>query len=167
MLEKLEIGVITSTHGLKGEVNVFPLTDETERFLDLDHVLLLDPQGERELTVESVRFFKGRPIIRFQEINSIEEAEKIRTLTLAVRREDAIPLAEGEYFIGDLIGCGLYLEDGTKYGVLKDIIRTGANDVYEAETADGTVTYIPAIRECVLDTDPEHGRITVRIMREI
>ena len=167
MLEKLEIGVITSTHGLKGEVNVFPMTDEPERFLDLERVLLEHPDGEREYTIESVRFFKGRPIIRFREVNTVEEAEKLRKVILAVRREDAIPLAEGEYFIGDLIGCTLYLEDGSRYGVLKNVLRTGANDVYEAQTADGKMTYIPVIPDCVLDLDPEHGRITVRIMREI
>lgn len=166
MLDKLDIGVVISTHGLKGEVNVFPLTDDPGRFSDLDTVLLETPYGERNLTVESVRFFKGRPIVKFREITTIEEAEKIRRMYLAVRREDAIPLEEEEYFVGDLIGCDVFLEDGSLYGKLQDVLRTGANDVYEISREDGTV-YLPAIHECVIELCPEENRIVVRPMKEI
>lgn len=167
MLTELEIGVVISTHGLKGEVNVFPLTDEAGRFRDLKTVLLRTPEGDRELTVSAVRFFKGRPILRFREITSIEEAEKLRRMTLLVKRDQAVPLKENEYFIGDLIGSDVFLEDGSRYGTLTDVLRTGANDVYAIDTGEGNVIYLPAIRDCVLRVAPEEKRITVRPMKEI
>lgn len=167
MLTELEIGVVISTHGLKGEVNVFPLTDEAERFRDLKTVLLRTPEGDRELTVSAVRFFKGRPILRFREITSIEEAEKLRRMTLLVKRDQAVPLKENEFFIGDLIGSDVFLEDGSRYGTLTDVLRTGANDVYAIDTGEGNLVYLPAIRDCVLSIAPEEKRITVRPMKEI
>ena len=167
MLTELEIGVVISTHGLKGEVNVFPLTDEAGRFRDLKTVLLRTPEGDRELTVSAVRFFKGRPILRFREITSIEEAEKLRRMTLLVKRDQAVPLKENEFFIGDLIGSDVFLEDGSRYGTLTDVLRTGANDVYAIDTGEGNLVYLPAIRDCVLSIAPEEKRITVRPMKEI
>ncbi len=168
MLEKLEIGIISSTHGLRGEVNVYPTTDEPGRFRDLEKVLLDLGRGERELTVERTAFFKGRPILKFKEIDTIEDAQKIRGGTLLVRREDAIPLEEGEYFIGDLIGSRILAEGQEEdFGVLKDVIRTGANDVYMIERPDGSVRYLPAVKEFVLSVDAEAQEIRVRIPREI
>ncbi len=167
MLDKLEIGVISSTHGLRGEVNVYPTTDEPDRFSRTDKVLVAAPSGERELAIERVAYFKGRPIVKFAGIDTIEDAQKIRGAVISVRREDAIPLAEGEYFIGDLIGCRVLLPDGEEYGMLKDVLRTGANDVYMVEKTDGTTGYIPAVREFVLSVEPEKQEIRVRVLREI
>lgn len=167
MLDKLEIGYISSTHGLKGEVNVYPLTDEPERFRDLKTVLVRKNGSEQELRVEKTAFFKGKPILKLAGTDTIEEAQKLRGSTLLVRREDAIELLEGEYFIGDLIGSRVVLENDEEYGVLQDIIRTGANDVYVIEKTDGGTAYIPAVRDFVLMTDAENQLIRVRIMKEI
>ena len=167
MLDKLEIGYITSTHGLKGEVNVYPTTDEPERFRGLSRVIVQTGAAETIMEVERTAFFKGKPILKLAGVDRIEDAQKLRGSTLLVSREDAIPLLEGEYFIGDHVGSAVYLEDGSEFGTLSDIFRTGANDVYVIDRREGGITYIPAVREFVTGVDPVEKRITVRIMKEI
>ena len=134
MLKRVLVGVITSPHGLHGEVNVYPTTDELRRFDDLREIILADENDDddpgRSFKVERVRYHKGRPICKFAGLDTIEEAQKLRTLGIFVDRRDALPLRENEYFIGDLLECTVYLEDGTVYGTLADILKTGANDVY-------------------------------------
>ena len=130
MLARLMVGVVTSTHGLKGEVNIFPTTDDVGRYDYLERVLLGDFDDAEELEIENVKYFKGRPILKFRGIDRIEGAERLRGCELYVRREDAIPLEEGEYYVGDLVGCTVFDEDGNEVGVLRDILQTGANGVY-------------------------------------
>lgn len=165
MLDTLEIGIIISTHGLKGEVNVYPVTDDVRRFDDLDEVVV----GEegRVFHTERVRYFKNRPILKFRECGRIEDAEPLKGKSIFVKREDAVDLEDGEYFIGDILGSDVVLEDGTHFGALKDVLRTGANDVYEVEKESGEIVYLPAIRDVVLRIDPEKKVLVVRPMREI
>lgn len=167
MLERLQVGVITKPHGLKGEVNLFPTTDDPGRFDALERVLTADAEDAPELRIESVKYFKGRPILKFEGIDRIEDAEPLRGTALYVRRSDAIPLAEGEYFVGDLVGLDVFLEDGTKLGVLKDILETGANGVYVISVPGKPDVLLPAVEEFILDKDPVGGRITVRVLPEI
>ncbi|MCR5294500.1 MAG: ribosome maturation factor RimM [Lachnospiraceae bacterium] len=167
MLEKLQVGVITSAHGLKGEVNVFPTTDDANRFDELKSVFIEDKETRRELEIEKVRYFKGRPIIKFKGLDRIEDVQKMKGSPLIIDRKDAIPLAEGEYFIGDLIGCQVFLESGEKLGVLKDVLRTGANDVYVISKTDGGEFLVPKIPDCVKTLAPEEGRIVVHLLPEI
>ncbi len=167
MMEQFEIGVITSTHGLKGEVKVFPTTDDVDRYYDLKDVLLETREGTRVLSVERVRFFKGRPILKFKGLDRIEDVEGFRSMKLLVKREDAIPLEEDEYYIGDIIGSDVYLEDGSLYGKLQDVLKTGANEVYVIRLKDGSDTYLPAIKDCVLVVAPAEKRIVVRPMKEV
>lgn len=167
MIDQFEIGVITSTHGLKGEVKVYPMTDDVARFEDLKDVLL-EAKGEPvRLKVERVRFFKGRPILKFEGLDRIEDVEAFRGRHLLVEREDAIPLEKNEFYIGDLIGSRVTLEDGSDYGELKDILRTGANDVYEIRRPDGSTTYLPSISDVILSVDPAQKTVVVRPMKEI
>ncbi len=167
MLERLMIGIITKPHGLKGEVCLFPTSDEADRYDELDYVLLADAPDARELAVESVRYFKGRPILKFRGLDRIEDVEGLRGTELYVRREDAIPLEEGEYYVGDLVGCTVYDEDGREVGVLRDILKTGANGVYVIGVEGKRDILIPAVEEFVLAKDVVNRRITVRILKEI
>ncbi len=167
MLKRLMVGVITKPHGLKGEVNLFPTTDDPERFCELKYVLTADAEDAEQLEIESVKFFKGRPILKFKGIDRIEEAEKLRSTELYVRREDAIPLDEGEYFVGDLVGLDVCLEDGTKLGVLKDILQTGANGVYVISVPGRPDVLLPAVEEFILNKDMDEGIITVRVLPEV
>ena len=167
MLDMLQVGVITTTHGLKGEVKVFLTSDDPKRFDTLDEVILVEGAGSRPLSIEHVKYFKGRPILKFKGLDKIEDVEHLRGCPLMVTRENALPLSEGEYFIGDLIGCTCFLEDGTELGELVDVLQTGANDVYVVKKKDGKEVLIPKIDDCVKELVPEEGRITVHLLPEI
>ncbi len=160
----LRVGVITTTHGLKGEVKVYPTTDSPERFCDLDEVVLRTGTTERELHVEKVRFFKNLVIVKFKEFNKIEEVENLRQAELYVSRENAVPLEEGEYYIGDLIGMDVYTDDGELLGTLDDVIETGANDVYSVNSKKHGNVLIPAIEYCIMNVNIESGKMTVRLL---
>ena len=163
--EFLIIGKITSTHGLKGEVKVYPTTDDPDRFKSLEEVILVTGREELFLTVEHVKFFKQFVIVKFKEFNDINEIEKYRGASLKIRREEAVELGEDEYFEADLIGMDVLLENGEKFGVLRDVMETGANDVYIVDRVDGEEVLLPAIHDCVLDVDVEKNTMTVHLMK--
>lgn len=162
--DRLRVGVITSPHGVHGEVNVFPTTDDAKRFLDLKKVYIDTKKELLERCIENVKFFKNMVILKFENMNDRNEMEKYRNCDLLIDREDAVPLGEDEYFICDLIGCDIILENGEKLGVLKDVITTAANDVYEVEKTDGVEILIPVIRDCILATDIEKKEIKVHLL---
>lgn len=164
MEDFFQVGVITSTHGLKGEVKVFPTTDDPRRFKRLKKVIL-DTGNERlNLEVEGVKFFKQFVILKFRGIDNINDVEKYRRASLLVARKDAVHLQADEYFIADLKGLRVRDEDGGEIGVLNDVIETGANDVYVIELQDGRELLLPAIKQCVLEVDVEAGFIRIHIM---
>ncbi len=161
----LRVGVIASTHGVRGEVNVYPTTDSLERFLSLKNVILVDQKGnEIPLKVQNVKFFKQFAILKFRGIDRVEDAEGYRGCDLMVTRENAQPLEEGEYYIGDLLGMAVVSDEGETLGILTDVLQTGANDVYLVSRPDGRELLLPVIDECILDVDPEAGRVTARMM---
>lgn len=164
MEDLLQAGVITTTHGIRGEVKVFPTTDDVHRFEDLDSVLLDTGREYMELEIENVKYFKQYAILKFKGIDNINDIEKYKGRSLYVTRDQAIPLEEDEYYIADLIGLAVYLENGEKFGILKDVMETGANDVYIVETKEGKEVLIPAIHECVLDIDVEENRMEIHLM---
>lgn len=164
MEDLLQAGVITTTHGIRGEVKVFPTTDDVHRFEDLDSVLLDTGREYMELEIENVKYFKQYAILKFKGIDNINDIEKYKGRSLHVTRDQAIPLEADEYYIADLIGLDIYLENGERFGVLKDVMETGANDVYIVETEEGKEVLIPAIHECVLDIDVEENRMEIHLM---
>lgn len=164
MEEFLRVGIITSTHGLKGEVKVYPTTDYPERFEEIKEVMLDTGRGKRMLTIQNVRYFKNQVILKFKEINNINDIEKYKQCELWVNRENGTPLEEGEYYIADLIDCKVYLEDGSYFGTLVDVMETGANDVYVVESQEHGEVLLPAIEDCVKEIDIEKGEITVHLM---
>ena len=164
MEDRFQVGVITSTHGIKGEVKVFPTTDNVKRFKK-NVEIILDPGKENiQLTVESVKFFKQFVILKFKGIDNINDIEKYKTKSLYVTRANAVRLRKDEYFIADLLGVDVWEDNGEKLGVLKDVIETGANDVYVITLEDGKELLIPAIKECILDVDVENRKMTVHVM---
>lgn len=164
MEDLLKVGVITTTHGVRGEVKVYPTTD-AERFLDLEYVILDTGRELRRLDIKNVKFFKNLVILKFEGIDNINDIEMYKQRELWIPREEAQELEEDEYYIGDLIGMDVLLEDGSKFGVLKDVMETGANDVYVVETTDGQEVLLPAIKECILDVDVEEDTMTVHLMK--
>lgn len=164
MEDRLRVGVITATHGIGGEVKVFPTTDEPERFRRLKKVILDTGSGCRELEIEGVKFFKQFVILKFKGLDRLEEVEKLKQGELYVERQNAVRLRKDEYFIADLIGIKVENEDGSPLGILKDVITTGANDVYDVTLEDGSSLLLPAIRQCILEVDVEAGRMRVHLL---
>ncbi len=163
MEELLQVGVITATHGIRGEVKVFPTTDDPSRFKKLKKVLLDTGKEKLELEIEQVKFFKQFVILKFKGFDDINEVEKYRKKPLLVTREHAVKLKQNEYFIADLIGMKVYSEDAY-LGILKNVIQTGANDVYEVLMENGKDVLIPAIRQCILQVNVEEGRMDVHLL---
>lgn len=165
MEDLLKVGVITTTHGVRGEVKVYPTTDEPERFLDLDYVLLDTGKELRRLDIKNVRFFKNLVILKFDGIDNINDIEKYKGCDLWIPREEAQELDENEYYIADLLGMKVLLDDGTEFGTLKDVMETGANDVYIVNSFEHGEVLLPAIKECILDVNVESGTMTVHLMK--
>jgi 16S rRNA processing protein RimM len=160
----LRVGVITTTHGIRGEVKVFPTTDDPGRFKDLKKLFLDTGKELLPLELEGVKFFKQMVILKFKGIDNINDIEKYRGKDLLIHREDAVALEEGEYFIYDLIGSTVYTEDGKELGTLTEILTTAANDVYVVNTSAGKELLIPSIKECILDIDVTNKKIMVHLL---
>lgn len=165
MEDILKVGVITTTHGVRGEVKVYPTTDDAGRFLELDYVLLDTGREMKELHIQNVKFFKNLAILKFKEIDNINDIEKYKGCSLWVRREDGQELSEDEYYVADLLGMKVVLEDGTPFGTLKDVMETGANDVYVVTREQGDEVLLPAIKDCILDVDIEENVMTIHLMK--
>lgn len=164
MEQFLRVGVISSTHGVRGEVKVFPTTDDPARFLDLASVILDTGKEQKELKIEGVKFFKNQVILKFKGYDNINDIEKYKGMDLLISREDAVPLEENENFIVDLIGMTVITDQGETLGVLTDVMKTGANDVYVVETPDKKEVLLPAIRDCILEVNVEEERMLVHVL---
>ena len=164
MEDRFQVGVITSTHGLKGEVKVFPTTDDPNRFKSLKEVILDTGKEQMTLKIEGVKFFKQFVILKFKGIDDINDIERYTKKSLFVTRENAVKLDKDEYFIADLIDIQVLNEDGADFGVLKDVLQTGANDVYVIEMKNGKEVLVPAIKECILQVDMENQFIKIHLL---
>lgn len=164
MEDLLQVGIITSTHGVRGEVKVYPTTDDPRRFRRLKEVVLDTGKEKMNLEIEGVKFFKQFVILKFKGLDNINDIEKYRQKSLYVTRKNAVRLQKDEYFIADLIGLKVQDEDGKELGTVKDVIETGANDVYEVEMADGKSLLLPAIKQCILNVDVENGTMQVHVL---
>ena len=164
MEEMLKVGMVTSTHGVRGEVKVYPTTDDVKRFKTLKEVLLATGKEKLTLEIEGVKFFKEMAILKFKGYENPDDVQKFRQKDLYVLRKDAVRLSKDEYFIADLIGMDVIDDEENKIGTLKDVITTGANDVYSVIQETGKEILIPAIKQCILNVDIENNRMTVHLL---
>ncbi len=164
MEDFFKVGVITTTHGVRGEVKVFPTTDDPARFKKLKKVILDNGKERRELEIAQVKFFKNLVILKFKGIDNINDVEKYRKAELFVSREHAVKLQKNEYFIADLIGIKVTSEEGEELGEISDVLQTGANDVYVIQNASGEEILLPAIKECVKEVSVEEGTMLVHLL---
>ena len=165
MEQLLQVGVISSTHGVRGEVKVFPTTDDPQRFKSLKNVILDTGKEQIPLEIQGVKFFKQFVILKFKGIDNINDIEKYKGRDLWIPREEAQELDEDEYYIADLLGMKVLLEDGSEFGTLKNVMETGANDVYIVDSVEHGEVLLPAIKECILDVDIETNTMTVHLMK--
>ncbi|MDO5403721.1 MAG: ribosome maturation factor RimM, partial [Eubacteriales bacterium] len=149
----------------RGEVKVFPTTDEPARFKKLKKCVIAGKRDNVNVEVQSVKFFKQFVILKFKEFDNINDIEQYVKSDLLVTRQNAVPLEPGEYFICDLIGLKVITDEGIELGRLKDILETGANNVYIVDDGRGKEILIPVIEQCILGHDLEAGTITVHLLK--
>ena len=164
MEDMLRVGVISSTHGVRGEVKVFPTTDDAARFNDLKTVFLDTGKELLKLEISGVKFFKNMVILKFKGYDNINDIECYRGRELWITRDQAVPLGEDENFVADLIGLSVVTDEGETLGVMKDVMFTGANDVYVVERENGKELLLPAIKDCIMDVDLEAGVMKVHVL---
>ena len=161
------MGAITQTHGIKGEVKVFPMTDDVSRFKNMKEILLDGGrEGYLKLEVESARPQKNLVILKFKGIDNINDIEKYKGKGLYVTKENRVVLKQDEYFVADMIGLSVFLDtdETNEFGKLTDVMTTGANDVYVIAMNDGKEVLVPAIKDCIKSVDIENCRITIHLL---
>ena len=164
MGDLFKVGTISSTHGIKGEVKVYPTTEDLRKFSQLKHLTLYTGDDYINLEIEGVKYFKNQAILKFKGIDNINDIEKYKGKELFVSRENAVKLEENEYYVADLIGSTVISDETDELGHLIEVIKTGANDVYVVTTDDGKEILLPVIRECILDINIEKKIIKVHLM---
>ena len=157
------VGIFSSTHGLKGEMKVYPTTDDMHRFSLLKKVFLDTKNGRIPAEVEHVRYFKNMVIVKLKEFNDINEILPYKGCSLLVDRSDAVKLPGNRYFIADLIGAAVETDEGKALGKLTDVLQTGANDVFVVQGSEKEYL-LPNIPDCILSVDIERGHVLVHMM---
>ena len=164
MQKRLEVGLSVKTFGIKGEVKVMPFTDDITRFDDLEKVYVKTKKEEKLYKIQNVRYHKNMVLIKFENIETPEQAELLRNAFLEIDREDAVPLEEGTYYIADLIGMEVYSDDGNKLGIVEDIYNTGANDIYVVKNDLGKQILLPGTKEVIKEVNLDTEKITVHLI---
>ena len=164
MKERLEVGQIVNTFGIKGFVKIYPYVDDIRRFDDLKNVHIKLKKQETELEIEEVKYQKNMVLVKFKGIETVEAAEKLRNAFVEIDRKDAIPLEEGEYFIADLLGLDVFVDTGEKLGILDDIFNTGSNDIYVVKNELGKSILLPRIKEVFKEIDVKNKKIIVHLI---
>ena len=159
-MQKLEIGQIVNTFGIKGFVKIKPFTDDILRFDNLKKVYIKEKQYE----IESVKYHKDMVLIKFKDINKIEDAENLINAYIEIDRKDG-NLEEGAYYIVDLLESKIITDTGTILGNLVDIYNTGSNDIYVVKDELGKQILLPAIKEVIKEIDIENKKIIVHLIK--
>ena len=165
MEKYFRVGVISNTHGVRGEVKVFPTTEDVRRFDYLKEALIDTGKELIDVNVTGVKYFKNMVIVKFQEFSNMDDVIPYKGMDLLVTRENAIHKEDGKYFIADLIGCDVVTDQGECLGMLTDVLQTGANDVYVVKMENGKEVLLPVIEQCVLNKDIEKREIKVHLMK--
>jgi len=166
-MDYLRVGLIVRPHGLRGEVKFLPLSNNMERFHQLEDAFLELMNEYRPVTLSNIRVQSDAVIAKISGHESVEAAERLRNTYICVDRAHAVKLNEGEYFIVDLIGCEVFDDAGGSYGKLIDVLETGANDVYVIKGKRSLM--IPALKKLLKDVDISRKRITLdaKVLEEV
>lgn len=160
---RVVIGKAGAPHGLKGELRVIPLTDFPERFASLREVWI----GEQLFHVERVHEHRQFVLLTLTECRSREAAAKLTGELLRVPREDAAPLAEGEFYTFDIIGLTVLDLAGATLGEVTHVLKTGSNDVYVVKKPDGAELLVPALKKVVREIKIAEGFLRVDLQEEL
>lgn len=161
--EYITIGEIVNTQGVKGEVRVLPHTDFPERFKELPEALIYH-QGQRfTYHITSARDHKKFIIIKFAEVPDMNAAEKLKGAVVQITRDQLMPLPKDNYYIFEIVGLDVYTDDGEKLGKVKQVLQTGANDVYVVKPPNGADILVPALKQVVKEINIEANRMVVEL----
>ena len=158
-----EIGTICGTHGVLGDIKIYPLTDDIRRFDLLTELTILNDGIVEKIPINGIRYHKNMVLAKLKGYDNIDDALKLKGLKVIIPREEAIKLSEDEYFISDLYDMQVITIDGDVLGVIADIIFTGANDVYVVRK-NGKDVLIPAIKQCIKKVDINSRIMTVELL---
>ncbi len=164
MEDLYQVGAITQTHGIRGEVKVFPMTDDISRFKNMKDLILDAGKEQIKLEVTSARAQKNLVILKFKGYDDINQVEKYKGCGLYVTRENRVKCEKDEYFIADLMDVKVVDEADRILGTIADVLTTGANDVYVVKDETGKEILLPAIKECILNVDLKNNIMKVHIM---
>ena len=163
---RLKVGKIVNTHSLKGEVKVVSSTDfEEERFKKGSKLLITrGNQLIREVVVQSYRNHKNFLLIKFEGIDSVEEAEKLKNLQIKIDSDEVGELEENEFYFHQIIGCEVFDENDKNLGEIIDILTPGANDVWVIKGENGKEILIPYIEDVVKKIDITNKKVNIEVM---
>ncbi|MEK3915391.1 ribosome maturation factor RimM [Paenibacillus sp. FSL H7-0331] len=168
MSDKLyTIGKIVNTHGLLGELRIFPETDfADERFANGSQLVFVDPKTNVQIpvTVNSAREHKKMFIVKFKGFQHINEVEKYKGWLLKVEEKYMLELPDDEFYYHEIIGCRVVTDEGEELGTISEILSPGANDVWVVDRPSGKPVLLPYIDDVVLDVDIENKLIKVHVL---
>ena len=159
-MSKITVGKIVNTRGLRGEVKVYPYVDELESFNEFSYLLVNDVK----YNIKGVKFFKNMVFVTLEGIDTIEKAAALKNFDAEIFEKDLPELSEGEFYIKDIIGMEVVTDKDEVIGTVKDVFRTGSNDVYEVTRDGKKPMYLPAIKDVILKYDVENSRMIVHII---
>lgn len=163
-MDFINIGKVANTHGIQGDIKVFPITDDIKRFELLDQVHIENNGKSSIVTIKSVKYFKNLVILKLKEINSMNEALLLKGGTIMIPMEEALPLEENENFIFELIGLEAREEGGSVLGKLTDVLQSGAHDVYVIDDGSKHGLMVPATIEFIPEVNVEDGYLIVKLI---
>lgn len=156
-MDKIKVGKIINTHGLKGELKVLALTDDENRFNDLNEIYI----ENNKYNIENVRYNKNFPMIKLKNYSDINDVLKFKDKYIYISEDDLVELEEDSYFIFQIKGLKVFTVDGLEVGIVKDVLTPGANDVYVVKGKDKD-HLIPAVKEFIEKIDLENGKIIIK-----
>ena len=164
MQEFLEVGQIVNTFGIKGFVKVNPFTDDINRFDELKKVYIKNKSNKKVLEIEEVKYHKNMVLLKFKDIDKVEDAENLRNSYILIDRKDQKQLDKDTYYIVDLLGLEVYTDENELLGKLEDIYNTGSNDIYVVKDELGKQILLPAIKDVIKEIDIDGRKIVVHIL---
>lgn len=164
--ERITIGKVLTTWGIRGELKVEPTTDHPERFKHLERVFLVKDGSVEEGRVESARLHKGAVLLKLSGIDSANDGEPLRGCTVEIPTDEAMPLPEGSYYVFEVMGVEVRSTDGESLGTVVDVMRLPANDVYVVKPRDPSAKpfMVPAVRDIVKAIDPDSGVMVISVL---
>ena len=164
MQKRLEVGQIVNTFGIKGMVKVKPFTDDIKRFDKLKNICVEKNHTKKEYEIEEVKYHKDMVLIKFKNVDTVEQAEMLRNSYLTISRDSVEELEEGRYYIVDMLGLEVYTDEQIQLGILEDIFNTGSNDIYVVKTQEGKQILLPAIQDVIKQIDMENKKMIVHLL---